>query len=84
MTDINNEIDYNESLRAVIKETIVGICEKNINAYPNICRYGSRSKSDQYALVEKVFGYMTDKTIPMELEQAINMVDSELQPGFGD
>ncbi len=81
---MSTEIDYNEALRGVIKETIAGICDKNIKAFPNICRYGSRSKSDQHDLVEKVFAYMTDKVIPMELEQAINMVDSELQPGFGD
>lgn len=84
MDSVNNEIDYNESLKSVIKETIVGICDKNIKAYPNICRYGSRSKADQHDLVEKVFKYMTDATLPMELEQAVNMVDSELQPGFGE
>ena len=82
--NINEDLEYKDSLKQIIKETIAGICDKGIIAYPNICRYGSRSKLDQENIINKVLRYMTSDTLPMSLEAAINMVDCEFEPGFGE
>ena len=37
--NINTELEYVEALKKLIKETIEGICEKNINTFPNIFTY---------------------------------------------
>lgn len=84
MEKLTEDLEYKESLKQIIKETIVGICEKGIKAYPNICRYGSRSTSDQENIVNKVLRYMTSDNLPMSMEAAINMVDCEFEPGFGE
>ena len=84
MEKLTEDLEYKESLKQIIKETIVGICEKGIKAYPHICRYGSRSASDQENIVNKVLRYMTSDNLPMSMEAAINMVDCEFEPGFGE
>lgn len=84
MENISEDLEYKDSLKQIIKETVLGICDKGIKAYPNICRYGSRSKLDQENIINKVLRYMTSDTLPMSLEAAINMVDCEFEPGFGD
>jgi hypothetical protein len=82
--DKNEQLQEEEVLKGIIRNTIVGICEKNIQAYPNICRYASRATIDQNNIVEKTFNYMTSEIRPMALDTALNMVDSELGGGFGD
>lgn len=82
--NINSELEYVEALKKLIKETIEGICEKKISAYPNICRYGSRSELDKQNLCERVLQYMIADVLPLHLKSAINMVDCELEPGFGE
>jgi hypothetical protein len=81
---LDESLQDEEVLRGIIKKTIVGICDKKKNAYPNICAYGSRSTLDVDSMVEKTFNYMTTETLPMDLEGALNMVDCELGGGFGD
>lgn len=73
-----------EVLRGIIKDTVIGICEKGIQGYPNIIAHGTRSKLDVEKIVEKILAYMTSEIMPMALDSAINMVDSELGGGFGD
>ena len=75
MENINEDLEYKDSLKQIIKETILGICDKGLNSYPNICRYGSRSKSDQENIINQVLRYMPSDTLPMSVEAAINMVD---------
>ena len=82
--NINTELEYVEALKKLIKETIEGICEKNINTFPNICRYGSRSEFDKDDLADRVLKYMTSTTLPLNLDGALNMVDCELESGFGE
>ncbi len=84
MDNINSELEYVESLKKLIKETINGICEKNINSYPNICRYGSRSSLDKEDISERILKYMTSETLPLHLDSALNMVDCELDSGFSE
>jgi hypothetical protein len=82
--NINTELEYVEALKKLIKETIEGICEKNINTFPNICRYGSRSEIDKNDLADRVLKYMTNSVLPLHLDSALNMVDCELESGFGE
>lgn len=84
MENLAEDLEYKESLKRIIKETIDGICEKGLKSYPNICRYGSRSLADKESIVNKILAYMTSEHLPMNLEAAINMVDCELQPGFSE
>lgn len=81
---LQDSLQDEEVLRGVIKNTVLGICEKKKDAYPNICAYGSRSTIDVDKIVDKVFDYMTAETMPMELTPALNMVDNELGGGFGE
>jgi hypothetical protein len=82
--DRNEQLQDEEVLKDIIKKTIIGICEKGIKAYPNICRYASRTTLDQNHIIEKTFNYMTSEIMPMALDTALNMVDSELGGGFGE
>jgi hypothetical protein len=81
---LQESLNDQEVLKNIIKNTIIGICEKGIKGYPNICAYGTRSKLDVENIVEKVLAYMISETMPMALDSAINMVDCELGGGLGD
>jgi hypothetical protein len=80
---LQESLQDEEVMKGIIKKTIIGICDKKGDAYPNICAYGSRSTLDVESITEKVFNYITSE-IPMEFQSALNMVDSELGGGFGD
>jgi hypothetical protein len=84
MENINTELEYIESLKKVIRDTVEGICNKGVSSYPNICRYGKRSTLDIENIIEKILKYMTNESMPMRLDSAINLVDCELQSGFGE
>jgi hypothetical protein len=81
---LQESLNDEEVLKDIIKKTIVGICDKNIIAYPNIIAYGNRSEIDKDKLIEKTLSYMTNEIMPMNLDTALNMVDSELIQGFSE
>lgn len=81
MDTLDESLQDAEVLKSIIKKTIKGICEKG-KLYPNICAYVSRSTLDEEQIITKVFDYMMDEVVPMELTPAINLVDLEL--GGGD
>ena len=81
---LHDSLQDEDVMKGIIKKTVIGICEKKGNAYPNICAYGSRSTIDVDNITTSIFNYMTTERRPMTLETALNMVDCELGGGFGD
>lgn len=82
--NISTELEYVEALKQLIKDTVNGICQKNISTYPNICRFASRSNKDVNDIVDMILQKMVSNTIRMELDVAISMTDAELELGFGE
>lgn len=80
---VEERLKQEQTLKALIRDTIKSICDRGDEKYINICAFASRSDSDNATVVNNVFDLMTSENIQCTLMGAISQMESKLD-GWGE